>query len=126
MIGLKNAEAFIQHFLNTALLIRQLIEPYVPLFIIIKDTLNLIKQQKRRGIVHKLEYLSVFSCISRSYFSDAEQNRLLRHDQILLRYLVMGADIDLVILHLVPITVIENTLQMQLVRQSLLILKREF
>ena len=123
---MEDPEAFIQHLLNAPLLVRQLIEAVVPFFIIIKDSLNLIKQQKRRGIVHQLEYLSVFPRISCPYFPDREQNRLFRHDQILLRHLIPGADIDPVILHLVPVAVVEDPLQMELIRQGLFILNREF
>ena len=125
-IILKHLIHFIQHLLNAPLLVRQLIEAVVPFFIIIKDSLNLIKQQKRRGIVHQLEYLSVFPRISCPYFPDREQNRLFRHDQILLRHLIPGADIDPVILHLVPVAVVEDPLQMELIRQGLFILNREF
>ena len=96
-------KAFVQHFLDASLLISKLIKPLVPLAVIFKKPLNLIEKHKRRGIVHKLKYLPVLSCIPRAHLSDTEQHGLLRHYEVLLGHLILRADIDFVILHTVSV-----------------------
>ncbi len=118
-------EALVQHFLDAALLVGQFIESFVPLAVIVEQPLNLIEEQKGRGIVYQLEDLPVLPGIPRADLPDAEQHCLFRDNQILPGHLPLDTDIYFMVLHLVPVAVEKDPLQMQLVGQCLLILKGE-